>query len=487
MRIIILIISLLSFSAISQINFFEEYAGVGNDFGQGVIQLEDSSYVITGGSSSFSGGQTDVFLLCIDSMGQYKWSTYFGADESDWGRRVMHIENYGYYVAGYSNSNVGNGFDFYLVKTDDSGIPQWQRYYGGSNWEKVYDAALTRDSGVIMVGDVESEFEGTNAYIVRTDKNGDTLWTRTVATSGEDFARSVTQWNDSIFVVAGQIYVEDSLMNKGLLYCIKDDGTLLWMDSVGVNGNTYFNDVIIWGDTLQGVGAVRMDVNDDWDMWRATYLLADKQLFFPGIHENNLGDYIAEGFAVYGWNNTRIIGQSRLNELSYPGGEDLHFANQNDFLWNVSPNIAWVARDGQDELGEMISTSDGGVMAVGYTSSRIGVFSNWVFAIKFGPNNAIPWQDEVGPVLPLVGQNELNLFAGISIYPNPVEEQLTLSSEKSSMLLGSITDIAGNEVSTFLLEGNLKLNISNLSSGIYIIRLLDPETGAVFSDRITKL
>jgi hypothetical protein len=487
MRILIVTLSIFLTGVIhSQINFFEEYSGDGNDFGQGIVQLPDSSYVITGASSSFSAFQTDAFLLCLDSLGMYKWSTYFGGEESDWGRRVLYVENEGFYVAGHSNSPPADNFDFYLVKTGLDGIPEWQKNFGGNGWEKVFDAALTSDTGVIMVGETTSNptFDK-DIWIVRTNSMGDTLWTKTIGTQGDDYATSVESWNDTIFVIAGQLQVQDSSMHKGFVYVVHEDGTFLWMDTIGVSGNYMFNDIFIKDDTLQGVGGHRIDENDDWDTWRLSYLLLPKTVFYD-INEHNGGNYIAEGICEYPWDGTRIMPHSRRGDDTYPIGEDLHFAKQNSYMFTMNSNTVWVARDRQDELGQIIPTSDGGVIAVGYTSTRINVPSNWVFALKIGPNDAFPWQDEVGPVLPLVGQKEMNLLAGISFYPNPVSDVLTIRSENINGLKGKVSDLSGKLILQFTVFDETKLSMSSLNSGIYLVVLEDENTGATYSERIVK-
>ena len=62
---IILCVSLLSYG---QNSFFKLYSGSGYDRGEGIVQLEDSSYVITGSSSSWSES-SQAFLLKIDAEG----------------------------------------------------------------------------------------------------------------------------------------------------------------------------------------------------------------------------------------------------------------------------------------------------------------------------------------------------------------------------------------------------------------------------------
>ena len=157
MRTLILLFLLNSFySVYGQINFFNLYTDNGDDFGEGIVQLEDSSFVITGSSSSFGWGSTDAFLLKIDSLGNYLWSKNYGGPESDGGRRVMYNPGDGFYVAGTTNSYGNGAYDFYLFKTDLSGNLIWERTYGGSGWERMNDAVLTNDGGIIMVGEKSS-------------------------------------------------------------------------------------------------------------------------------------------------------------------------------------------------------------------------------------------------------------------------------------------------------------------------------------------
>lgn len=486
MRILNFFFIISSFTLHSQINFFEEYGGNGNDFGQGIVQLEDSSYVITGASSSFSGFQTDAFLLCLDSLGQYKWSTYFGGEESDWGRRVLYSPNDGFYVAGYSNSDVSNGFDFYLVKTDLTGIPQWQKRHGTTAWEKVYDAALTRDTGVIMVGERDSgTANGKDMLIMRTDKAGDTLWTKEISSIGDDYFTSIAQWNDSIYVAAGRFYVADSSQSKGLLLCFHEDGTEQWRDTIGVNGEFFFNQVIIKEDTLQGVGGMKEPGTEDWDTWRVSYLMQIPDLYYE-IQEHTDQDYIAQGMAYYNWDDSRIMPHSREGSDYYPGGEDIFYAKMDYYMWTMNSATCWVAREGQDELGQIISTSDGGVIGVGYTSQRVGVNSNWVYAMKIGPNDSYPWQDEVGPVLQLVGQKELLLLSGISVYPNPTNDKLQIRSEQAQSLILEIYDLSGSLVLGTSMNQKIELDLSNFQSGMYLLHLENPESGATVVERIQK-
>ena len=104
MRVLIFLIFLI-FCSISfgQINFYKTYSGSGYDKAEGIAQLEDSSYIITGSSSSWSGN-SDAFLLHLDSLGNYLWSRNFGGQESDCGNQIAERQRLGVVVGMYDFS-----------------------------------------------------------------------------------------------------------------------------------------------------------------------------------------------------------------------------------------------------------------------------------------------------------------------------------------------------------------------------------------------
>lgn len=57
-----------------QINYFKMYSGNENDRGNSIVQVDDDSYVIAGGSGIFDNGNSQTFLLKIDSLVNYLWS-----------------------------------------------------------------------------------------------------------------------------------------------------------------------------------------------------------------------------------------------------------------------------------------------------------------------------------------------------------------------------------------------------------------------------
>ena len=187
---------------------------------------------IVAGSKSIPFNHTDMFISKIDSIGNIVWSKTLG-DSS------LYLQDIGYAIKPTLDGNIiisgityygsGNG-DVYLIKTNTNGDTIWTRTYGGSELDEARSIAVTPDGYYIIAGITHSYGSGNgDVYLIKTNTNGDTIWTRTYGGSELDEARSIAVTSDGYYIIAGitHSYTPD---NSSRIYILKvsNTGETVW-------------------------------------------------------------------------------------------------------------------------------------------------------------------------------------------------------------------------------------------------------------------
>jgi hypothetical protein len=200
------------------------YGGSHIDYGYSVQQTLDGGYIIAGYTYSSGAGGINAYLIKTDPLGDTLWTKIIGGTYAEFGTSIQQtVPDNGFIIVGYTESFSGGWpGDIYLIKTDSLGDTLWTRAYGGSGIESCFSVQQTKDGGFIITGLTESFGAGLiDAYLIKTDSTGDTLWTRTFGGTSSEQGRSVQQTSDGGFIITG---VTNSFGAGGLdVYLIKTD------------------------------------------------------------------------------------------------------------------------------------------------------------------------------------------------------------------------------------------------------------------------
>jgi hypothetical protein len=465
------------------------YSGSGYDRGEGIVQLEDSSYVVTGSSSSW-GESSQAFLLKIDTVGNYLWSQSYGGAESEEGKRVLYNADLGFYIAGFSNSFGSGDFDAYLVKTDLNGNKLWEKTYGKpSNWERINDAIWTKDSTILMVGEVQAtNGAASDILIIHADKNGDTLWTKTFGSIGEDRANSIISVQDSLFIIGGEMFIPDSNLVKGFILKMNTAGDIIWQDTItDLAGKYGVTDLSLGVNVIYAVGFREINP-ENFDDYAGKFDL-NGPLIFQYTKQDLVqieSNYFSEVLFLPSQNKIAIT--YRTFNPGFEGQDyDIVIANFDGFDLGWLDQFRTINNEGLDENSQLLATNDGTYVTVG-TNSSTGLFENTsnggshIYVMKVGANNVFPITYNVNTLNQLVEIESLGSTIQAKISPNPFNEDLTISLSSEIPIQGIIYNALLEEVLQFDIFGETTIVTSNLSPGAYFVKL-----GDSFHQKIIKV
>lgn len=178
------------------------YGGEGTEFGDAILEISNG-YLISGITSTYAThGSRDAWLVSIDKQGNEQWNKTYGWGGYEFNAYVSDIEE-GYIIAGYSEvTPVGEG-NAYIIKTDKNGNEVWNKTHGGHGIESIGDITKTND-GYILVGSTETYDVGLfDAWLLKVDKNGNEIWNKSFGGRGRDIANAVIADN-SYYIIAGE-------------------------------------------------------------------------------------------------------------------------------------------------------------------------------------------------------------------------------------------------------------------------------------------
>jgi len=290
------------------------YGGADYDYALSIQLSSDTGYIISGGTYSFGGGGDDVYLLKTNASGDTLWTRTYGGASHDYGSSVRQTSDGGYIIAGTTFSYGSGSGDVYLLKTNATGDTLWTRTYGGTNEENGISVQQTSDSGYVIAGFTCSFGAGSyDAYLIKTNASGDTLWTKTYGGTGLDVGYSVQQTTDGGFIIAGST---NSFGNGDQVYLIKTNasGDTLWTKTYGgtsldygqsvqqTSGGGYIIAGATWssGDSSQTY-LIKTNASGD-TLWTRTYGGANPDLA-RSVYQTSDGGYIVAG-------QTRSFGDS---------------------------------------------------------------------------------------------------------------------------------------------------------------------------------
>lgn len=321
-------IHIIKTNAYGDIISTKNYGGAGVDFPNGILRTNDGNFFVIGYTRSDGPGDQDIYLLKLDQNGDLLYTKVYGGSANEDGKEIIATDDGNYLIVGASNSTTF--CDMMLVKIQPDGTELWTKYYGGPNYQSARSVKLCNDGGFIFAGKTAlNPTSMASIFLVRTNSNGDTIWTKTYSDPVSSFeAKYLIINNDGTYTLAAD-------------------------DSSG----THDSDVKIMKLTSSG-GII----------WNKTYGGTDKDIT-KTVHSTSDGGYVVGAISrSFGWNNPEMW----ILKLDANG----------DSQWTRN-----YGGSGHDHLHALRTTSDNGFIVVGHARSFSPFWE--VYFLKLDPSGVV--------------------------------------------------------------------------------------------------
>ncbi len=383
-----LIFVCLSLLANAQFNFQHLYGGVSHERGQTLFETSNNMYLFNGATLSYGQGSADAIFIKNNNQGQIIWSKVYGLSDYDNSEFAIETNDLGYLGVGRSSVGITAGTtDAWIYKTDSAGALQWSKAYGnpGSN-DAFVQAIKTIDNGYTFIGNTQSFGSGSyDVFLVHTDANGDTLFTKAYGTSESESGLSVIQTADGGYAICGrqQTFPNGIAESDGLIIKTDVNGEMLWSY---IYGDTMWEEFESIRELPNGHLAISgSTVSFGQGNYDILLMLADSAgtplnaFAYGGVHADACYDLHVNAdnsFVLSGYTESFGYGHSLL-------GSD----STNIFLLKADSvgQLVWMIAYGdglQDEAFRSAKTSDGGYMISGFTTDYTPADSSQMLFIK---------------------------------------------------------------------------------------------------------
>lgn len=248
------------------VSWTKQFDGNKNDVSTG-ISYGNNKIIVSGYTNSDLGiatslsyqdslkGNTDGFILALDTDGNQLWSTYFGGDSLDFISGLKAFNDDIFFV-GKTNStnNIASStafqdsllgkFDAFLADFDSNGNLLWSSYFGGSNFDEALSISRELDSNIFILGKTNSSdsisfgnvyqdsLSGEmDCFVTKFTRTGERIWSTYYGGQQNESPKSIHVFGNTSIYLAGKTnspsnIPDDSRLKFGNEYFSHYDGFL---------------------------------------------------------------------------------------------------------------------------------------------------------------------------------------------------------------------------------------------------------------------
>lgn len=389
-------------------------------------------------------GDYDIYVIKLDAAGLFRWAVGIGSTSEDYGRRLTLDEEANIYVGGYFTGTVdfdpGSGvanatsnpgiFDAFLLKLDSSGNYQWVKDLSGTGSVQIFDLKRDANGSIYTVGN----------FGLACDFDPDAGITNLTSNGGQDFfVQKFYECNNAGYTISPVTC--DSFVSPSGLHT--------WTTS-----GTYFDTIVNPAacDSAQYVVTVNLTITPPTS---AT------------INTTACFSYTAPDNMVYTTSGTYIATIPNSTGCDSVITINLTIDTVDVSLTQVGLTLTAGAAGAQYQWINCTTNS----IIPGETGQSYVVTVNGTYAVIVTQNSCTDTS-----ICYLVNSVDIETYTGESIqaYPNPVQNLLTVTSDKAGQV--RLFNVAGELTGSAVITNKItEIDVSMLPDGVYFLEVTTAE------------
>ncbi len=187
-----------------------------------IIQTSNGDLVVAG--RLIGATNSDLFVTRLNSSGGMKWAKYYPLSQGEVAKSVIETLDGGLLLTSNTNKYSLPNSDAWLVKTDEDGNVLWTKNYNGSTNANMIRSVQLNDSSIVTLGYTSSGFGVYSLVLIKTTRHGDLIWYKSI--HPEHVNERLIPWtleldNNNNLLLGGRIW--NSTDDYSYLFAIKTD------------------------------------------------------------------------------------------------------------------------------------------------------------------------------------------------------------------------------------------------------------------------
>ena len=193
-----------------------------------VRQTPDGGYIACGWTESFESSNRNIWVVRTDEHGDTLWTKIIGTGNYEWGTCIIPLPD-GTYILGANQRRGSANDNAWIMRLDEYGDSLWQGRFGSDDIDVIQDGELDNDGNVVFAGTANARGGAFgDIWLIKLSIHGDSIFVRTPGSADINNGYSVEVTRMGLYLITGSSKPARDAPTSAYLVMTDNFGEFLW-------------------------------------------------------------------------------------------------------------------------------------------------------------------------------------------------------------------------------------------------------------------